>query len=123
MLKGHDAILAVDVGGSNIRAGIVELNLAKSADLSKARRGSTSSSGATRRRGREARRRGGVERRRRQDELAPVIGVGCPGVIHEDGSIARGAQNLPGNWESSRFNLPASIPERVPTSAPTRRWW
>ena len=36
-----------------------------------------------------------------------MIGVGCPGVIHEDGSIARGAQNLPGNWESSRFNLPA----------------
>jgi predicted NBD/HSP70 family sugar kinase len=43
-----------------------------------------------------------------------VIGVGCPGVIHEDGSIARGAQNLPGNWESSRFNLPGSIAEQVP---------
>ena len=46
--------------------------------------------------------------------LAPVIGIGCPGVIHEDGSIARGAQNLPGNWESSRFNLPRSIAEAVP---------
>jgi hypothetical protein len=40
--------------------------------------------------------------------------MGCPGVIHEDGSIARGAQNLPGNWESSRFNLPGSIQEHVP---------
>ena len=30
MLKGHDSILAVDVGGTNIRAGIVELNLKKS---------------------------------------------------------------------------------------------
>ena len=30
--------------------------------------------------------------------LAPVIGIGCPGLIEEDGSIARGAQNLPGNW-------------------------
>ena len=29
MLKGHDGILAVDVGGTNIRAGIVELNLGK----------------------------------------------------------------------------------------------
>ena len=43
-----------------------------------------------------------------------MIGIGCPGVIHEDGSIARGAQNLPGNWESSRFNLPRSIAEAVP---------
>ena len=46
--------------------------------------------------------------------LAPVIGIGCPGVIHEDGSIARGAQNLPGNWESSRFNLPRCIGEAMP---------
>ena len=45
--------------------------------------------------------------------LAPVIGIGCPGVIHEDGSIARGAQNLPGNWESSRFNLPHRIREEI----------
>ena len=37
MLKGYDGILAVDVGGSNIRAGIVELNISKNADLSKAR--------------------------------------------------------------------------------------
>ena len=28
-------------------------------------------------------------------------------MIEEDGSIDRGAQNLPGNWESSKFNLPA----------------
>ena len=36
MLKGHDGILAVDVGGTNIRAGVVELNLGKSSDLGKA---------------------------------------------------------------------------------------
>src|SRR5215470_1217360 len=36
MLKGYDAILAVDVGGSNIRAGVVDLNLRKSTDLGKA---------------------------------------------------------------------------------------
>jgi hypothetical protein len=41
--------------------------------------------------------------------LAPVIGVGCPGLIREDGSIATGAQNLPGNWQSSRFNLPRAL--------------
>ena len=33
-------------------------------------------------------------------KLAPFIGIACPGVINEDGSIEKGAQNLPGNWES-----------------------
>ena len=42
-------------------------------------------------------------------KLAPFIGIGCPGVIEEDGSIDRGAQNLPGNWESSKFNLPLAL--------------
>jgi hypothetical protein len=46
--------------------------------------------------------------------LAPVIGVGCPGIIDQDGSIERGAQNLPGNWESSKFNLPRYIREAIP---------
>jgi predicted NBD/HSP70 family sugar kinase len=46
--------------------------------------------------------------------LAPFIGIACPGVIKSDGSIAKGAQNLPGNWESSKFNLPASLFERIP---------
>jgi hypothetical protein len=47
-------------------------------------------------------------------KLAPFIGVSCPGVINEDGSIEKGAQNLPGNWESSKFNLPASLIEGIP---------
>jgi predicted NBD/HSP70 family sugar kinase len=47
-------------------------------------------------------------------ELAPFIGIACPGVIKEDGSIEKGAQNLPGNWESSKFNLPASLIEAIP---------
>ena len=46
--------------------------------------------------------------------VAPFIGVGCPGLIQPDGAIDRGAQNLPGNWESSRFNLVESIRELVP---------
>ena len=47
-------------------------------------------------------------------ELAPFIGVGCPGLIDEDGSIERGGQNLPGNWESSRFNLPRRAAGAMP---------
>lgn len=37
--------------------------------------------------------------------LAPFVGVACPGVIREDGSIERGGQNLPGDWKSPDFNL------------------
>lgn len=123
MLKGHDGILAVDVGGTNIRAGIVELNMKRAGDLGKAR---VLQSELWRHSEEEVGREDAVERlaemlqgfvaRGRKDKLslAPVIGIGCPGVIHEDGSIARGAQNLPGNWESSRFNLPRSIQEAVP---------
>ena len=47
-------------------------------------------------------------------KLAPFIGIACPGVIDEDGSIEKGAQNLPGNWESGKFNLPASLVEAIP---------
>jgi hypothetical protein len=47
-------------------------------------------------------------------KLAPFIGIACPGVIESDGSIKRGAQNLPGSWESSRFNLPVSLVEAIP---------
>ena len=47
--------------------------------------------------------------------LAPFIGVSCPGVIDADGSIEKGAQNLPGNWESSKFNLPAALVEAIPS--------
>ena len=36
MLKAHDAILAVDIGGTNIRAGVVCLKLEDADDLSKA---------------------------------------------------------------------------------------
>lgn len=47
-------------------------------------------------------------------KLAPFVGIGCPGIIVEDGSIKRGGQNLPGNWESSRFNLPERVRQEVP---------
>jgi len=37
MFEAHDAILAVDIGGTNIRAGVVQLNLRGASDLSKAK--------------------------------------------------------------------------------------
>jgi hypothetical protein len=36
-----------------------------------------------------------------------------PGRIDADISIEAGSQNLPGNWESSSFNLPAVIHEAI----------
>jgi hypothetical protein len=47
-------------------------------------------------------------------KLAPFIGIACPGVINEDGTIEKGAQNLPGNWQSSTFHLPTSLVEAIP---------
>lgn len=36
MFESHDGILAIDIGGSNIRCGVVETRQRKAADLSKA---------------------------------------------------------------------------------------
>jgi predicted NBD/HSP70 family sugar kinase len=47
-------------------------------------------------------------------KLAPFVGIACPGIIRDDGSIERGGQNLPGNWESKSFNLPQRLEEALP---------
>lgn len=123
IFEAYDSLVAVDIGGSNIRAGIVELRQDKAADLGKARvrdselwrhaEEETSREGAVKRLGkmlREQIRHGEKEGLR----VAPFIGVGCPGLIEADGTIERGAQNLPGNWSSSRFNLVESLREMAP---------
>jgi hypothetical protein len=123
MIEGHDAILAADIGGTNIRAGIVELNLSKAKDLSKARVPELKH--WCHQEEQELKRDAAVERlaqmltellREAKDKVhfAPVIGIGCPGVIAKDGAIERGAHNLPGNWESETFNLPRAIQALVP---------
>ena len=125
IMKGHDGMLAVDVGGTNIRAGIVKLNLDRETDLSKARVHDM-----------KLWRHADEEDLKRDDavgeligmlkslaksagksgiNLAPLVGIGCPGLIREDGSIERGAQNLPGNWESSKFHLPKAVREALPS--------
>jgi predicted NBD/HSP70 family sugar kinase len=123
VFKGHDAILAVDIGGSNIRAGLVRPHLKKAADLSAA---CIWESEIWQHRADKPAREEAIDRlagmlqdllkraAKRGLALAPFIGVGCPGRIEPDGSIAEGAQNLPGNWESRRFNLPARLREAVP---------
>jgi predicted NBD/HSP70 family sugar kinase len=123
IFEAHDSILAVDIGGTNIRCGVVETRWKKAPDLSKA---AVWKSELWRHADDEPTREGAVKRlvkmlkdlitasEKEGLKLAPFIGIACPGVINEDGSIEKGAQNLPGNWESSKFNLPASLAEAIP---------
>jgi hypothetical protein len=125
IFKGHDSILAVDIGGTNIRAGVVLPNAGKAADLTKA---SVWRSEKWRHADEEKLNREKaveeligmlkelIKRAKKEDHnLAPFIGLAVPGKIEEDGAIAKGAQNLPGNWESSKFNLPARLAEAIPS--------
>lgn len=122
-LKGHDAILAVDIGGTNMRAGMVTFDLKKSPNFEDA---AIEHREIWRHADEDIDRDGAVEalvdmlrkvaRRAEKDgaRIAPFIGVGCPGIVEPDGTIDRGAQNLPGNWQSARFNLPERILEGIP---------
>lgn len=129
LFAGHDAILGVDIGGTNIRAGVVTLNIksgknGKSADdLSRI---AVEHSELWRHRDEKPTREGAVKKlvdilegliakaRKSDIRLAPFIGIGCPGIINSDGSIERGSQNLPGNWASSKFHLPSLLHEAIP---------
>ena len=123
IFEAHDSILAVDIGGTNIRCGVVETRWKKAPDLSKA---SVWKSDLWRHADDEPTREGAVKRLVKMLKslitaaeaeglkLAPFIGIACPGVINDDGSIEKGAQNLPGNWESSKFNLPGNLVEAIP---------
>jgi hypothetical protein len=119
MLRGHDGMVCVDLGGTNLRVGLVALKLRASPDLAAAR---VVSSEVWLHADDDPHRTGTVEEmigmirhqldkaRRKRMALAPVIAIGCPGVIDTSGTILRGAMNLPGgNWESERFNLARAV--------------
>jgi hypothetical protein len=123
MVKGHDAMLCADIGGTNLRVGVVSLKFSKAADLSRAevverdiwrhaeddpRRTETVATlvRMARRLIRQAQQRG--------NDLVPAMAIACPGVIDHDGSILSGGVNLPGgNWESERFNLVAAVGKQI----------
>jgi predicted NBD/HSP70 family sugar kinase len=125
IFKGHDAILAADIGGTNIRAGVVTFNLKEKADLANAavwklerwRHGDEKNLKRSEAVAKLAEMLSDLVARASKQKLqvAPFIGIGCPGIIGEDGSIERGAHNLPGRWEGKNFNLPNAIHEAIPS--------
>ena len=123
MLKRHDAILAVDIGGTNVRCGIVRTRRRKAPDLSKAKvirrekwRHADDDPSRTALIEQTSRMLQDMIRycERKRIRLAPFIGIACPGIIRQDGSIARGAQNLRGDWESPHFHLPSELSKKIP---------
>ena len=123
LTEHHDALLAIDLGGTNARCGVVSFRRNKAADLSRAR---VERRVKWRHADEEPSRTGlvaGLVRlleeqiawaHKRKLRLAPFVGIACPGLIREDGSIARGAQNLPGNWTADSFHLPTALREALP---------
>jgi predicted NBD/HSP70 family sugar kinase len=122
VFTGHDAILAADIGGTNVRVGVVRHNAAKKSDLSRAAVWKLEHwKHAPDRPTREE----AVERIAammnaligqavvEKVRLAPFAGIACPGIIDENGVILRGGQNLPGNWEGEDFNLTQALAGRL----------
>jgi hypothetical protein len=122
ILDGHDAIIAVDIGGTNLRVGVVELKI-KKGDITKAsvwksslwrhKEDDPSRDDAV---GRIAEMIGELVDKAEEEKLklAPFVAIGCPGLITREGTIEKGAQNLPGDWEDTDFSLSHDLAGRLP---------
>jgi predicted NBD/HSP70 family sugar kinase len=123
VLAGHDAILAADIGGTNIRVGVVDLKMKKKGDVAKA---TVWKHLHWRHRDDKPTREQALDRiadmakelielaAAEKLKLAPFVGIGCPGLIDEHGVIKTGGQNLPGNWEGEEFSLARELARRLP---------
>ena len=123
MIAGHDAIVAADIGGTNVRIGIVRLHLGRKSDLSKARvwkrilwRHANQNPGRDAMVGWIVKTMQKLIKKAASEglQLAPYIGVACPGFMSPDGSIGTGSYVLPGDWQSPRFNLPSKLTGEIP---------
>ena len=121
VLDGHEAILAADIGGTNMRAGLVRFKV-KNAEVGKAE---VVKLLHWRHADDKPNREQAVEKlvamlRELADhavvedlKLAPFVGIACPGLIDEHGVIERGGQNLPGDWEGEEFNLAVVVGQKL----------
>jgi hypothetical protein len=121
LLQHYRGILAVDIGGTNVRTGIVEPEKDRDGQILGAEvRHYELWRHADKRPGKEELLDRMIERLRQAAEaaerdgfaLAPFIVIGCPGLIRSDGTIRRGTQNLPGEWQG--FGLAAYVAEKLP---------
>jgi hypothetical protein len=119
-LKHMRAFLAVDIGGTNARCGIVRPNLGEGIDLRNAevvmrRKWSHAEDGSTVRRADvlegivDMLAALAIQAESAGIALAPFVGVACPGTINKDGTIRKGAHNLPGDWTAPTFHLPREL--------------
>jgi hypothetical protein len=119
LVANYRAMLAVDIGGTNARCGIVRMPK-KDPDPRKAK--VVIAEKWSHARDEDATRREHVVQgvadmlkelityaEKKKIDLAPWVGVACPGRIRQDGSISRGTQNLPGNWAHPDFHLPREL--------------
>ncbi|WP_045835837.1 ROK family protein [Hyphomicrobium sp. 99] len=126
MLKEFNAFLAIDIGGTNVRCGIVKYKLYKDGSVEKTKARSVN----LWRHGDEDVSRNDIvaritlsllelEKRAAKSRLrlAPFVCAGCPGLIGPDGSIRSGTQNLPGNWDGDEFHLGEALEAEVPQIA------
>ncbi len=121
VLDGHDVLLAADIGGTNMRAGLISYKV-KNGRISKAEvlkrihwrhaDEKPTRDEAVQRLTTMLKELAAVAEADKM-KLAPFVGVACPGVIDEHGTILRGGQNLPGNWEGKEFNLPGAIAQKL----------
>ena len=124
VLDGFNGILAVDIGGTNVRTAVVEAESGDGPATANARvwayelwRHADGTPSREELLGHMLERLTQAAACAANEEfaLAPVIAIACPGVIAEDGRILRGAQNLPGQWEG--FNLAEYVRGRIPRIA------
>lgn len=119
MFHGYDAILAIDIGGTNVRAGLVRFGKRRARpDVAKMLLWRHDDEKPTRENLIEELvamlRKLIAYAERHKLRLAPFIGVGCPGRVRLDGRIEQGTGNLPGNWQAKRFHLPSLLLQGVP---------
>ena len=116
-----DGFLAVDIGGTNYRCGIVKPASRQARD---GRRAEVHERLHWRHAEDDPDREESIDRiagmlnalialaRSSGLRLAPFVGVACPGEVEPDGRLSQGTQNLPGEWEAG-FHLPDALLARL----------
>lgn len=127
-LDAGEAFVAVDIGGTNVRWGIVRSEHWKDGPRSASIIRHDKWCHAEEEVSREAvveRIAEGIRGMVREAQssgirLAPLVGLSCPGIVCSDGRLARGGQNLPGDWSDGEFELPKAIAAEIGTIAGRR---